>query len=220
MKSASFVASIAIACLALAAPSIARAQSKGDDMPDFMREPVKTTRRHGFTIGLQAAPAMLWARATPNDYAKRNDAYAVRLDHVVATTGSLFLGVAFADELSFAFQLEPSFVRHGDVRVSGFSFAFRVETFPFVSLGGIWRDLGIAPRFGLGSARFRSVSTGDSLATSGGLYSLVGVDVFLDAARLGHFGLGPTIGLAHRFSETYRSTELTLGLRVAFYGGP
>jgi hypothetical protein len=205
--------------VAASCPIVARAQSKGDDMPDFMREPTKTERRHGFTFGVTVAPAMMWARATPNEYEKRNDAYAVRFDHAVVTTGALFFGVAFADELSFAFQLEPSFARHGDVKVSGFAFAFRIETFPFVSLGGIYRDLGIAPRFGLGSATFKNKTTGESLATSS-LYSLVGVDLFWDALRLGHFALGPNVGLAHRFSETYRSTELTFGLRVAFYGGP
>jgi hypothetical protein len=209
----------AIGALAATSATNARAQSKGDDMPDFMRVPVQTERRHGFTFGVTAAPAMVWSRATPNEYEKRNDRYAVRFDHAVVTTGTLFLGVAFADELSFAFQLEPSFARHGNVKVSGFAFAFRVETFPFVSLGGIYRDLGIAPRFGLGTASFKRKSTGESLATSS-LYSLVGVDVFWDALRHGHFGLGPTLGIAHRFSETYRWTEVTLGVRVAFYGGP
>ena len=219
MKNARFTASMAIVAVSIAGPETARAQSKGDDMPEFMRRPVETTRRHGFTFGVAVAPAMVWARATPHEYQKRTDTYAVRLDHAVVPTGALFFGVAFADELSFAFQLEPSFVRHGDVRVTGFSFAFRVETFPFVSLGGIYRDFGIAPRFGLGTASFKSKSTGGSLATSG-LYSLVGVDLFWDALRSGHFGFGPTIGLAHRFSETYGATELTLGVRIALYGGP
>jgi len=210
-----------IVCVVLLAmsPSIARAQSKGDDMPDFMRKPVEASRRRGFTFGLVGAPSMYWSSATPVDYVKRSSAYEVRASHAIAPSISGFLGVAFADEASFTLAVEPALARHGDIRTSGIAFAFRIETWPLVKLGGVFRDLGIAGKFGLGSANFRRISTGETLASSGG-YSLVGVDLLWDALRIGGLGIGPTAGVTYRFSATYEETDLTLGLRVAFYAGP
>lgn len=63
-----------------------------------------------------------------------------------------------------------------------------------------------------------SQATGDTLASSG-TYSLVGLDLVWDAWRVGHLGVGPTIGVTYRKSETYSETDLLLGLRVAIYGG-
>ena len=210
---------LALALALLLTPSPSAAQTKGDDMPDFMHHPVVSERRHGFTFGVIAGPSLLTTTATPTEYAKRNPDYEVHLGGVVVPSMSVFLGVAFADELSFALELEPSLAKHGDVKISGRAFAFRLETWPLVSLGKAYRDFGIATRFGFGSANFTSISTGDSIASAGG-YSMVGVDLLWDALRLGSFGFGPTLGVSYRFSATYTQTDVVLGLRSAFYGGP
>ncbi len=216
MKGAFFAGSIASMLLV---SSLASAQSKGDDMPDFMHHPVVAERRHGFTFGVVTAASLLWTTATPTDYAKRNSAYEVRLSGAVVPYVSPFFGVAFADELSFTLSFQPSLARHGDVKISGNCFAFRVEAWPLVSLGKAYRDFGIAGRFGFGTASFTSRATDDSIANAGN-YSMVGVDLLWDAARLGSFGFGPTLGVSYRFSATYSQTDVILGLRSAFYGGP
>ncbi len=203
-----------LACVA--AP--ASAQSKGDDMPDFMRQPIVAQRRHGFTFGLTAAPASVWVHGTPTAYAQRNAEYEVNLGPTLAPSLSGYLGYALADELAFTLAIEPSLYRHGDQKISGTSVAFRVEAWPFMALGGAWRDVGIVGRAGLGSARVTSQATGDSLASSG-TYSLVGLDLTWDAVRVGHLAIGPTLGVSYRASETYGETDVLLGLRVAVYGG-
>jgi hypothetical protein len=205
---------VALACVAPAAS----AQSKGDDQPEFMRQPIVAQRRHGFEIGLTAAPASVWVSGTPNAYAQRNAVYEVSLGPTIAPSLSGYLGYALADELSFTLALESSLYRHGDQKISGTSIAFRVEAWPLTAYGKGWRDVGIVGRAGLGSARVTSQSTGDTLASSG-TYSLVGLDLVWDAWRVGHLGVGPTIGVSYRKSETYSETDLLLGLRVAIYGG-
>jgi hypothetical protein len=218
MSSARFMSAAVTAVVALAATRDAHAQSKGDDQPDFMRAPIVAARRHGFTAGVSLAPATVWARGTPTAYAQRNSAYEQRLGPAVAPSVSAHLGYALADEVSFTLAVEPSLYSHGDRKISGTSLAFRVELWPLVSLGGAFRDLGVVARAGLGSARVKDAS-GASLASSGN-YSLVGLDLIWDAARFHGLALGPTLGLTHRSSETWTETDLQLGLRVAFYGGP
>ncbi len=207
------------ASLALAGSTAdARAQSKGDDQPEFMREPIVATRRHGFTIGITTAPELVSLHGTPTAYADRSAAYELHVGPSLAPMVSGYLGYALADELSFTVALEPSLYRRDDVKISGTSFEFRIEAFPFTHLGGLWPDVGLVGRAGVGSMRVTRESTGELLASSGG-NSVVGLDVIWDAGRLGHFGVGPTLGVTYRWSETYAETDVLLGLRVAFYGG-
>jgi hypothetical protein len=208
--------SASLALVGVTAPALA--QSKGDDQPEFMRQPIVAQRRHGFEIGLTAAPAAVFVRGTPTAYAQRNAEYEVSLGPTIAPSLSGYLGYALADELSFTLALESSLYRHGDQKISGTSVAFRIEAWPFTTYGKGWRDVGVVGRAGLGSARVTSQSTGDTLASSG-TYSLVGLDLVWDAWRVGHLGLGPTIGVTYRKSETYAETDLLFGLRVAIYGG-
>lgn len=197
----------------------ARAQSKGDDQPDFMRAKIVATRRHGFTAGLAFAPATVWARGTPTAYARRTREYELVLGPTIAPSLSGYLGYAIADELSFTVAFEPSLYARDDVKISGASAALRVECWPFVSLGGALRDLGVVGRAGLGSAKATRASTGEPLASSGG-YSLLGLDLIWDAVRFHGLGLGPTVGVTHRSSATWTQTDLLVGVRVVLYGGP
>lgn len=130
-----FACAFAIAMpIALGASSVF-AQSKGDDQPEFMRQPIVAQRRHGFEVGLTAAPASVWVSGTPNAYAQRNAAYEVSLGPNVAPSLSGYLGYALADELSFTLALESSLYRHGDQKISGTSIAFRVEAWPLTAYG-------------------------------------------------------------------------------------
>jgi hypothetical protein len=219
MRRASLLASAAALAATTLGASPSRAQSKGDDMPEFMHEPIAATRRHGFEFGITAAPQSVWAHGTPTAYALRTPANEVHLGPAIVPGFSGYLGYALADEVSFTFAVEPALYRHGDAKISGTSFAFRIEAWPFARLGRVGRDVGIVGRAGLGSARVTDQTTGDSLASSG-TYSLVGLDVVWDAARVGGLGIGPTIGISYRSSQTWSETDLLMGLRVAFYGGP
>lgn len=208
------------ASLALLTPARdAGAQSKGDDQPDFMRAPIATTRRHGFTAGVSLAPAVVWAHGTPTAYAQRSSAYEVQLGPTIVPSVSAHLGYALSDEVSFTLAGEPALYARGDRTITGASLAFRVELWPLGSLGGVFRDLGVVLRAGIGSARVKDARTSATLASSGG-YSLVGLDLIWDAAGFHGLALGPTLGLTHRSSETWTETDLQLGLRIAFYGGP
>ena len=204
---------------ALIVPTLAHAQSSGADDPPFMHVPASSTRRNGFTFGLSTGASVVTSNATPTAYAQRNDAYRVQIGPRIAPSFAPFIGFALSDELSFTLSIEPQRITSGDVHITGTAFQFRFEAFPFVWLGETYRDLGIAPRFGLGSSRFTQISTGDSIAASG-TYSLVGVDFFWDALRSGSFALGPTVGFAYRFSDTMTESDVLLGLRVAYYARP
>src|SRR5438552_2359907 len=100
MSRAAKASAALLVALASGASPRAHAQSKGDDTPEFMKHPVEATRRRGFTFGVMASPMVYWARGTPTEYVKRNDAYRVRLDHAFAPSVVGFLGVALADEIS------------------------------------------------------------------------------------------------------------------------
>lgn len=204
--------------LLLLVPASASAQSKGDDEPDFMKEPIRATRRRGFLVGVNAAPALLISRSTPTEFAKRNDAFAVNLGPRVVPTVSGFVGAAFADELSVALEVQPSLVSTADVKVNGVAVVFRIEAWPLVSYGGVFRDLAVVARFGLGNASLSDRATGDALG--GGSYSLVGGELMWDAFRWHGLGVGPTLGAAYRKGDTHEQTDVSAGLRVVFYGGP
>lgn len=199
-------------------PSRAEAQSKGDEEPDFMKEPIVSKRRRGFLVGVEAAPTLMTSRSTPTEFAKRNDAFAVNLGPRIVPTISGFVGAAFADELSVAVEVQPSLVSTSDVKVGGFAVAFRIEAWPLVSYGGVFRDLALVARFGLGSASLTDAKTGD--VVGGGTYSLVGGALMWDAVRFRWFGAGPTLGADYRSGATHRQTDVSLGLRVVFYAGP
>ncbi len=210
---------LAAACVALLWAGQASAQQPGRDEPEFMRKPVQSERRQGFLIGVVGGAALVDGVATPRPYLQRNAAHQVHFGPVLAPSLSVLIGDAPSDVVAFALQIEPSFGRDGGVRRKGASLAFRLDLYPLFSRGGIWRDLGISPRFGVGSLTFSDTRSGAELASSG-LYSQAGLDLIWDAVRLRGFGFGPSLGYTYRWSETLSESAVMGGVRIMFYAGP
>jgi hypothetical protein len=184
-----------------------------------MRKPVVSARRQGFMFGVVGGASVYDGASTPRPYLQRDTAHQVLFGPSLAPSLSLLIGAAPSDVVAFALQVEPALGADADVRRKGYSLAFRLDLYPLVSRGGIWRDLGISPKFGVGTLTFRDKRSGATLADSG-LYSQAGADLVWDALRLGGFAFGPTLGYTYRWSETLSESAVMGGLRVMFYAGP
>ncbi len=207
------------ALLALAALSLqhaALAQSQDDKAPTDS----PPTRRSGFfaTLGLEASLAA--ADGSPNDLARRDNPAEVR--HTGFGFGSrraFVIGVAPTDWLNLGIGGAVASSQTSTYRSDLASFIFHLEAFPLFAKGGSLRDLGVALDFGAGSSKAELRSTGEEVASTS-VVSIIGAGAFWEPVRFWHFALGPRVGYERAWSRNYSRDDISLGLRLAFYGGP
>ncbi len=195
----------------------ARAESKDADW-DADVPVTKASRRWDFTLGASGGLNLGRARGYPNEVDKIGDRdYRADTKNAVGAGGALWAGVTFTDWLTFALGAATIELASGDLSASGGGFLARVETFPLFYSGGAWRDLGVSANFGLG---FLKIEGDGEEKADGGSMSLVGVGVFHEPLRLGHFVLGPMVEYTHLFSKSANAGSTVLGARLALYTGP
>jgi hypothetical protein len=187
------------------------------DNPTF---PIHATRRKGFTVGVVGGLQIVEATGTPTAFEERNPAH--RTDTgltLVPLAATVFVGGAFTDWLSLHVGGTASHFERSGLAMTQAAFVFRLEAWPLFPLGGVLRDIGVGGEFGTGMSQVTDSRTGDELADGGGL-SLIGVNVFWDAARLGGLGVGPFVGYVRSSNETFLQQAGWLGLRTVFHAGP
>ena len=182
------------------------------DAPWF---PIKTTRRYGFTFGIDAGLALNQASGSPVKFTQRDRAVSTGVAPGFAYT--LVLGAVLTDWFAFHLGATVGSATSGDQQLSGGAFIVGIETWPLFTYGGVFRDLGVGADFGTGSATVKSKATGETLADGGGM-SLVRGTAFWDAVQFGSFSFGPYVAYERRDAETFSENIGWLGGRLAFYG--
>jgi hypothetical protein len=197
--------------------SLVSAQPEGSDS-DGEVSSTKPTRRSDLTLGVGAGLDVGRARGYPNEIDKiDNRDYKADTRNTLGGGGSVWLGVAFTDWLTFALGASSINLASSDLTGSGTGFMFRLEAFPLFSQGGAFRDLGIFGNFGVGLLKIKA---GSDEKADGGTMSLIGAGAFYEAWRLGPIALGPMVEYTHLFSQSAKLDSTLYGARVALYTGP
>jgi hypothetical protein len=77
--------------------------------------------------------------------------------------------------------------------------------------------LGVFANIGTGPL---TITGGGRDDAEGGAMSYLEGGLVYERLRLWHFGIGPSVSIAHMWSETAKLTATQVGLRVAIYTGP
>jgi hypothetical protein len=203
-----------LALMTASAPALAEGKNDAWD-GDFE---VKAERRSNFALGLRLAPALGWARGYPNEASKIDDPRYLANTHAAGGFDyEIYLGGAIRDWFTFAIGMEGIGIKGNSITASAGVYTLRTEIYPGWTLGGPWRDLGVAMDFGIGSMKLERHGTE---VASGGAIGFTGFEVFHETLRLGKFNFGPALGYRQLFSPSAHGNILYLGLHSAFYTGP
>jgi len=193
-----------------------KARAASDDLDDKVAAP-DAERRSDVTIGFSGGMQLGAASGYPNEAEKIGDP-AFRQDATgFGGGGFVWIGGAFRDWFTFAIGTGGGGVSGGSLDAGGGALIFRVETFPAYTLGGAWRDIGFGADFGTGGF---TIQRGKEVQADGGSASLVGASFFWEGGRFWRIAAGPTLDYHYYFSQTIDAHLVSLGLRMAFYGGP
>ncbi|HVZ35536.1 MAG TPA: hypothetical protein VG963_24090, partial [Polyangiaceae bacterium] len=174
--------------------------------------------RSGFSVGVAGGLLLSAAHGFPNDVEKIGIAqYEAGTGLGVSSGGSLWLGGAVADWLSLGVGFTGGSNRASHTRSSGGSLEVRVEAFPLYDRGIAWQDLGFLFCAGTGSY---TIERDGATVAQGQATSAIGLGVFYERWRLGHFSFGPELEYQHQFSRSLTLQSVMIGLRTAFYAGP
>lgn len=189
------------------------------------QDPIVSSRRAGFTVGVMGSFGLGNITGYPNDVAKRGKA-EFRTDTGVAygPNGTFFLGGAITDWLVFGAGLGGTYSLGNNTIVSGYTIVLHTEVFPLFWLGGALRDTGLALDTGVGIvtgelADKPSGAAGKQVAPviDSGLGSRFSVSAFYDGLRLWKMSAGPYIGFDYTWSATLEQPLVLIGLRGALY---
>lgn len=208
---------VAVCALSLAATEgVAFAQSQDDkQVPD-----TPATRRSGFFMGVTGGLSLAAVDGNPQAFLLRDDPNATT--HTGVGYGyrySPVIGAAVTDWLNLAIGGSFGSTQSSKYRSQTNAFIFHIEAFPLFSMGGTLRDLGVELNFGAGGSKAELRSTGEEVASTS-VVSIIGAGAFWEPWRIWHFAAGPYLGYERSSSRTYSRDDVTIGLRVAFYGGP
>lgn len=187
-----------------------------DQAEDTLRVP--TERRGGFVLGWIAGGSLGAATGNPDDKGKRTDP-AFERSTGLATGYRLtpFFGGALTDWFTFGLGLSFGSLVGGEETTGITTFVFHLEAFPLFGEGGVYRDLGLTADFGAGSSSIEDQATGEKVAASG-VASTAGLGAFWEPVRFWNLAGGPYLGYQHNWSRWYARDDITLGLRIMFYG--
>lgn len=204
-----------LALVGLLATGLARAE--GDANTADNNRPVKAKRRSDFAAGAGLGVAFGRASGYPNEVQKIDDpAYRANTKLGVGSNQFLWLGVAFNDYLTFGLGFGGIGLKGNDRTGKAQLFGFHLDAYPLFDLDKNLQDLGVFANVGTGPLTI----TGGKEDAEGGLMSYLEGGLVYERLRLWRFGLGPSVSVAHMFSDSATLTATQVGLRVAFYGGP
>jgi hypothetical protein len=209
----------ALALLAWGAVSAAAAPAHADiaESADYADYPApEPERRYGFTFGLDYGLGFGSVQGYPNKLTEIGDPGFEQNVSGVGGIATLWLGGALRDWFTFAVGLSSHSAVEGKEVAGGGSLVFRVEGFPLYSLGGGFRDLGVAGDFGAGAASV--LDEEQEVVADSGLMSSVGFSAFYEPWQFWHFSAGPVVRYGYDFSQSWSAHTATAGLRLVFYG--
>jgi len=210
------IASSCVVLLGLATAGVASAAEQEFHEADNAR-PVKATRRSDFALGLSPGFAFGRASGYPNKIQKIGDeAYRSNTDLGVGGSNYIWLGVAFNDYLTFGLGFGGIQLTGNDRKGTASMFGFHVDAYPLFDLGTNLRDLAVFGQAGMGPLKI----TGGPEDADGGLMSYLEAGVAYERLRLWRIAIGPSVSVAHLWSESADLTAGRVALRATFYGGP
>lgn len=178
-------------------------------------------RRFGFMVGLTFGGGMGQASGFPNDPKKiQKQSYYTETGLGYAGAGTLWIGGALTDWLTFGVGMAASEIVGSSTIVRSYAFDFRVEAFPLYSLGGHFRDLGVILDSGAGTANGTPKGDPSTKVIDGGGVSRVGFGAFYEALRLKKIAIGPYLEGDYAWSDSARRGGVFLGLRTVLYSKP
>ena len=176
-------------------------------------------RRDGFTAGVSPTFSLGRARGYPNEVDRiNNPAYLADSTMAAGGGGTVWVGGALRDWFTFGLGASAATLSGNDLSASSFTFLIRTEAFPFLGLGGYWRDLSIFGDWGAGSVNLSNAS--GEVVGEGGSMGMVSMGLAHETFRVDHFAFGPSAQYHAAFSETMKLHAASLGVRAAFYAGP
>jgi hypothetical protein len=179
---------------------------------------LRAERRSGFAMGADFGLGFGNVVGYPNNAVKLNDPrYEADTGFAFGTIGKAWLGGNPRDWFTFALGVELLKIRGNDLEARGGAFFIRTELFPLWQWGGRYRDFGVFGDFGLGALRNRE---DEKVRADGGSLAVIGLGVFHETLRFGHFTLGPTLSYSTYFSETLTGHIGQVGIRASFTSGP
>jgi hypothetical protein len=203
-----------LALLTAAAPAYAGAEDDWDG--DFSGP--KAQVRSDVVIGARIAPAWGWVRGYPNEASKIDQPQYLQNTHSAGGMDyQLYIGGALRDWFTFALGIESLSVKGNSLIASGGLYSLRSYVYPAWSLGGPWRNLGVALDCGIGAM---TIKTGGVQVADGGAIGVAGFEAFHETLRLGGFAFGPALGYRQILSPSLNGNVLYFGLHSAFYTGP
>lgn len=205
------------AALCFALPRSASAESSlSNDGNAVSYQPPPTERRDGFTAGLVQHFGVAHVSGYPNRVAEIGD------PEFRSTTGAaggqssgLWIGGALRDWLTVGVGVTGVGTLGGEPAGTVSVFMLHLEGYPAFSLGGLYRDLGVALDVGTGVGQ---IVRGDDKLADGASLAHFGLGVFFEPLRFWHFSTGPSLMYSHSFSQTLAAHTVGLGWRFVFYG--
>lgn len=208
---------------AIAAPRSPAAEVRAEDPA---QRPVTLERRNGAVLGASAGVGFAGASGFPNDAKLQSDpAYFSQSPLLVGWSTSWFLMGALTDYFSFGPMLNIATFESEKWKSTGFGLGFRGEVFPFVGLAKKWNvdflaDTAAYGQLGFGTTELRAKGP---YPTADGSQSFLGLGLHqefrLTKLLGGHAAAGPHVEYDMIRSEFTERHWLTVGLRLAWYGG-
>jgi hypothetical protein len=215
------VLSLSLGSLFFATPL---ASSAAEENPLY--RPVLPERRNGVVLGMSAGVGFAGASGYPNNAKFLGDpAYYSESPLLVGWSTSYFLMGALTDYLSFGPLLNISTFDTPDWKSTGWGLGFRGEVFPLMGLarktGLDWlADTAAYGQVGFGTTELRAKGP---YPTADGSQTFLGFGVHQEFRLFrmlgGHAAAGPHVEYDVIRSEPAERHWLTVGLRVAWYGG-
>ncbi len=198
------------------APNASAEAEPGNDDNEASYAPPPPQRRGGFTFGVTPSLTLSHYGGSLNELSKLDDPAFHESTTSLGFGVTTWFGGALRDWFTFGlgFSMNSTF---GEPQGLSSAYLLRLEGFPAYSLGGAYRDLGVAGEFGLATGVLQR--DGDDVA-EGGDMSHVAFSVFYEPLRLWKLSMGPAVSYAHDFSQSLTVNTFSLGWRVVFYGSP
>ncbi len=176
--------------------------------------------RGGFAVGLIAGAGVGASNGFPADTRKIGRAeFYTESGLGLATTGTLWIGGALADWLTFGIGGGFGMILNDETVSPAPTLIFHSDVYPLYSLGGAWRNLGATLDFGFGFATTEDAETEQRLIDAGGA-SHIFAGVLFEGIEFWKIKMGPFAGVHYLFSETIRRPAAILGFRTSLYTLP
>ena len=216
LGASAFLVTLSVAAVTSAAPP---GGSNDDNLISYERPEIE--RRGGFAIGLTSGLSLVDFSGYPNRVSAIGD--ASQEEATGANLGSNFgfwVGGSPRDWITLGAGIASTATLGGDYTASNAAFVLHAEVFPLYSLGGTFRDLGLAvdggPSFGaMYSSKDKDL---ENILADGGSMSFLSSTVFWEPIRFWHFSTGPAFVASHSFSQTLTVNQFALSWRIVFYG--